>query len=171
MKLNLLPSETFTIQTQDSIDIVRQKLLAQVENSSTLQSSQDLAIFKGQVNECGFKLFKISNFFRYDNSLVTIVGSFANESDKTTIHIVARSHVFANFYYGTIFSLTLTAFIIYAISLISSYRATEELINSYSRILLLFIVLMLCINTFNQHSKNEIRYIKKKMNQIFLVQD
>jgi hypothetical protein len=59
--MKLLPSETFTIQTQKSIEIVRQRLIAHVEGSSTILNPQDRAVFKGQVSEREFKISLVIN--------------------------------------------------------------------------------------------------------------
>jgi hypothetical protein len=39
MRLKLLPSENFIIKTHDSIDIVRQKIMEQVQEYTAIQGS------------------------------------------------------------------------------------------------------------------------------------
>lgn len=72
MKLKLLPSDNFIIKTQDSIDIVRQKLMAQVQESTSIFGSKNY-FFKGQIFESEFKITRNVNYSNL--SMPTIMGS------------------------------------------------------------------------------------------------
>jgi hypothetical protein len=93
MKLKLLPSETFTIHTQDSIEIVRQKLMMQLLGYSPRKRAQDLAVFRGQVTGSGFKVSLADGYYVYLHT-PTIIGKFDYVDNETLIHIKIRPTFF-----------------------------------------------------------------------------
>ena len=88
--MRLLPSETFTIQTQDSIEIVRQKLIEHVENSQIIYSLENRN-FRGVVSEYKFEIYPIYKSIFY---APIIIGKFESVQNETLIHlqITLRSH-------------------------------------------------------------------------------
>jgi hypothetical protein len=173
MKLKLLSSETFTIETQDSIEVVRQRLVVQVEDSRTIRSlDRDCAVFGGQVTEHGFKIFKKANFFSRDNSLVTFNGSFEQQLEKTVIYVTANSHWFANFHYGTIFALLLIALLAPPIlsfyNHLLNYYKIEELISSLLYQLYNSYIFIDYLRKFQQSFNEQVASTESNLTQIFL---
>jgi hypothetical protein len=77
---------TFTIQTQDSISVVRQKLTGETETSSTrLTNLVCYASLRGRVTESGFK---ISRVYGGGSPITTISGRFREVPGGTDIHVI-----------------------------------------------------------------------------------
>ena len=139
MKLKLLPSENFTIETQDSIDIVRQKLIAQIQESTSIQASENY-FFKGQAFESGFK---ITRNVRHSNlSIPTIMGRLDDVAEGTVINI--KMKVNPLIYLLCIFSfvnglveLGLLSVSIYSETLVISFESLNPLFITGSQPLLL----------------------------------
>ena len=88
MKLKLLPSETFTVETQDSIEVVRQKLLAQVKDHNQIESSENY-LFKNQVSDYEFSISLMNKkYFTYYISI--IVGRFENIQNRVNVNVKMR---------------------------------------------------------------------------------
>lgn len=79
-------SNTFTIHTQDSISVVRQKLTGGTETSSNkLTNITCHASLKGRVSENGFKL---SQVYGGGSPITTITGRFRKVPGGTDIHVI-----------------------------------------------------------------------------------
>jgi hypothetical protein len=106
MKLKLLPSESFIIQTQDSIELVRQKLMAQVRESTSIQEGSENYFFKGQVFENGFKIDRNVNYGNF--YMPTVIGRLEDISEGTTIYVQMKVNYLIHLL--TVFSLILSVF-------------------------------------------------------------
>jgi hypothetical protein len=77
---------TFTIQTQDSISVVRQKLTGETETSSTrLTNLVSYASLRGRVSESGFKIARV---YGGGAPITTIRGRFEEVPGGTAIHVI-----------------------------------------------------------------------------------
>jgi WD40 repeat protein len=83
--MKLFPYETFTIQTPDSIPVVRQKLTAQIESPKMMRLSRNHVVFEGQISESEFK---ISRIIHYRNSFApNIHGRFEAVPGGTVVRV------------------------------------------------------------------------------------
>ncbi|PHJ58540.1 hypothetical protein VF14_26730 [Nostoc linckia z18] len=112
--MKVLPYNTFTISTPDSLPVVLQRLNAKVEPIKAFRFSRKHAPYQGSISEQGFQ---ISRIIHYRNSfLPTIKGRFKVESHQTMIHIEMSIHpfvvAFLGFWffcwYGAVVPITLT---------------------------------------------------------------
>ncbi|WP_375515678.1 hypothetical protein [uncultured Nostoc sp.] len=96
--MKVLPYESFTILTPDSLLIVLQRLNAKVEPTKTFRFSQKHAPYQGSISKSGFK---ISRIIHDRNSLVlTIRGRFEVEPHQTVIHVQMNTHSFVMAFLG-----------------------------------------------------------------------
>jgi hypothetical protein len=179
MSFKILPSETFTIHTQDSIEVVCQRLMAQVEDSSTIRNSLDFAVFRGQVSNCGFNIYRIT---KHKNIFLPIIyGEFIDVSDGITIQIsmgldssISRFFhiIYINFNLllltmSILKSLVDLKIVIISTSISLSLRAIPSellailLFGSY---FLIFLIKYILKNLF----RNEVKFTRQKLIQIFL---
>lgn len=113
--MKLIPYETFTLQTSDSISRVREKLAASISTSKPLRwarSHRD-ASYQGKLYETGFEIRRI---IYYRNSfLPTIRGQFEATAQGTAIHIKMGMHplvtafliAWGSIWYGFLFLMVL----------------------------------------------------------------
>jgi hypothetical protein len=83
MELKLSLYESFTIKTQDSVDVVRQRLLAQVKDPNQIDCSQE-CLFKGEVSEHDFTIFSSTEYISIIN------GKLEDTSNETIINVKMR---------------------------------------------------------------------------------
>jgi hypothetical protein len=175
--MKLLPHETFTIQTHESIPILCQKILAQVEDSSIIPNPQNQAVFTGQVSEHGFKISRIIN---YHNPLLPIIyGGFEDIPGGTVIYVemklnpaVARFlHLYYVIYFGTILlilallALRILEFFKIAIILIP-FSALYDVLTPLMALILVTKILVLP-HIFRRSFWNEVKIDGSKLKQIF----
>ncbi len=92
--MQLLPYDTFTIQTQDSVSEVIRRLEAQIEARKAFRSyfSRDHAPYEGRIDSTGFEIYRI---IHYRNSfLPNIRGQFESLPNGTLIRVTMRLHPF-----------------------------------------------------------------------------
>ncbi|MBD1914050.1 hypothetical protein [Leptolyngbya sp. FACHB-8] len=90
--MKLVPYETFTLQTSDSIFQVREKLSAFIEPPKPLRWSHSCSNvpYAGRLDETGFEIRRI---IYYRNSFLPIIrGQFEATAQGTTIHIRMGMH-------------------------------------------------------------------------------
>ncbi|MBD2465023.1 hypothetical protein H6G89_28870 [Oscillatoria sp. FACHB-1407] len=113
--MNLLPYHSFTIQTPDPPEVVRQRLATHIEAPKILrwQFSHHHAPYEGKIWETGFELRRI---IHYRNSfLPTVRGRFEVTSQGTDVHITMGMHpvvtaflaIWGFFWYSALIPLTL----------------------------------------------------------------
>ena len=107
-------SNTFTIQTKDSISVVRQKLTGETETSSNkLTNITYHASLRGRVSENGFKLSRV---YGGGSPITTISGRFRKVPGGTDIHVIMNpvpgaifmALFFVSTSHGTVLELTST---------------------------------------------------------------
>ncbi|MFN6565506.1 MAG: hypothetical protein RMY28_037675 [Nostoc sp. ChiSLP01] len=112
--MKVLPYNTFTISTPDTLSVVLQRLNAKVEPTKAFRFSTKHAPYQGSISEEGFK---ISRIIHYRNSFLPMIrGRFEVESHQTIIHIEMSLHPFVMaflgfwffLWYGAIAPITLT---------------------------------------------------------------
>lgn len=92
--MQLLPYDSFTIQSQESLSEVVGRLEAQIEARKTFRSyfSRNHAPYEGRIDSTGFE---ISRIIHYRNSfLPTIRGQFESLPNGTIIKVTMRVHPF-----------------------------------------------------------------------------
>ncbi|MFE1748574.1 WD40 repeat domain-containing protein [Coleofasciculus sp. H7-2] len=108
--MKLLPYNTFTLQTQDPLPIVLEKLAAHIEPSKLRwHISRHHAPYEGTLSETGFEIHRI---IHYRNSFVPIIrGRFELSPSGTIIRITMKLHpfviAFLVFWYVTWYSFSL----------------------------------------------------------------
>jgi hypothetical protein len=173
--MNLMPHETFTIQTQESTPVICQKILAQVEDSSIISSPQNQSVFTGQVSEHGFKISRIIN---YHNPLLPMIcGRFENISGGTLIHLEMKSnpalsgllYLFYGIHFGTALLILATLplrilefFKIIAMPFSVSPGALAPLIFSTN-----LVTILVLPRIFRRSFWNEVKIDRTKLKQIF----
>ena len=184
MKLKLLPSETFVIQTQDSIPVVRQKLLTHVEDSNTRRSSQDRAVFQGEVTE---NEFKISRIISSKNVFLPIIcGRFDDITQETVIRIKMELDPFGIRFFYLLYAIgsstALFMLVLACLKLLVDFKVViiSPLISlqlksipselSASLIFGNYFITMLIKRIFNNLFLTEVKLTRKKLTQIFLGQ-
>ena len=83
MNLKLLPSDNFTICTEDSISVVRQKLMEHVENPQMIRSLNNCN-FKGVVSDYKFEIRPI---YKYNFHAPIVIGKFESFPNETLINL------------------------------------------------------------------------------------
>ncbi len=79
-------SNTFTIQTKDSISVARQKLTGETETSTNERTNLVFyASLRGRVTENGFKLSRV---YGGGSPITTISGRFREVPEGTDIHVI-----------------------------------------------------------------------------------
>jgi hypothetical protein len=118
--VHFLPYDTFTIQTQEQLLDVIQKLDAHIEAPKAFRwnFSRNHAPYAGTLNSSGFEIHRI---IHYRNSfLPNIHGRFEALSDGTLIRITMRLHPLVNafliFWYLVWYSATIPIFLFGALS-------------------------------------------------------
>jgi hypothetical protein len=175
--MKLLPNETFTIQTQESIPVLCQKILAQVEDSSIMPNPQNQAVFTGQVSEHGFKISRIIN---YHNPLLPIIcGRFEDIPGGTLIYVEMKLNPagarFLYLYYVIYFGTTLLILEILALRILEAFKIVIILVqfSAWFNVLtpLMFLILFSKIyvlpHIFRRSFWNEVKLDRSKLKQIF----
>lgn len=118
--MRLLPYESFTIQSQEPLSNIIEKLNAQIEDSKVILRpfSSHHALYKGTISSSGFEIRRI---IHYRNSfLPNIRGRFDSSSDGTFIRITMRLHpfvtVFLLFWCSVWYSISIPMFLAVALS-------------------------------------------------------
>jgi hypothetical protein len=161
MRLKLLPSESFIIKTHDSIDIVRQKLMAQVQESTSIKGSENY-FFKGQVLESEFKIARNINYGNL--SMPTIMGRLDDVSEGTTINVKMKAN--SLLYPLCVFSF-ISGLVEVGVLLTSIYSKT--LVVSFESLGPLFIIInfFTAIIFFTENWK-QFKIDREKLNQILV---
>jgi hypothetical protein len=162
MKLKLLPSENFIIKTQDSIDIVRQKLMAQVQESTSIQGVENY-FFKGQVFESEFKITRNSNYSNL--SMPTIMGRLDDVSEGTVINVKMK----VNF---LMYLLCMFSFVngLVELGVLSASIYSQTLVISFESLKPLFIMMInfFGVITFLTEDWKQFKIDREKLNQILV---
>jgi WD40 repeat protein len=153
--MKLLPDYTFSLQTQDPLSVVLDRLAAQVEppRGFRLFVSQDHLPYEGTVSEEGFK---ISRIIHYRNSMLPVIrGQFEQSLDQTAVQINMTLHplvlVFLGFFYLTWYSIAAP------IALMSGWNGLTLL---FVGLPLVILVIFGCAFWFEaQHSRRELTQI------------
>ncbi|WP_427158799.1 hypothetical protein ACQFX9_23110 [Aliinostoc sp. HNIBRCY26] len=96
--MKILPHDTFTITTPDSVTIVRQRLSQKVEPQKAFRFSRNHAPYEGSISEDGFQ---ISRIIHYRNSFLPMIrGQFEVQSHQTLIHVQMSIHPFVMAFLG-----------------------------------------------------------------------
>ncbi|MEB3336687.1 MAG: hypothetical protein VKJ46_04440 [Leptolyngbyaceae bacterium] len=96
--MKLLPRDTFTLSTADSLPVVLQRLTAQVEAPKGFRFSRQHAPYEGTVSEQGFQINRI---IHYRNSFLPVIrGRFEPEAKGTLIYIQMGLHPFVMAFLG-----------------------------------------------------------------------
>lgn len=177
--MKLLPSEDFTIQTQDSIEIVYQKILVQVKDSRIILSSQEQAYFKGQVTERGFKISRIVN--EANIFFPIICGRFEDVPDGAVIHISMELNslitrifhtIYLSFYLSLAMISILKLLVDFDIVVISSSvsLSLKSIPSELTASLVLgsFLLVLLITRNIKNSFWNEVKLTRKKLTQICL---
>ncbi|MDI9634270.1 hypothetical protein QM565_00440 [Geitlerinema splendidum] len=118
--VKILPYDRFTIQTQDSLVDVIEKLEAHVEAPKAFRSSfsRNHAPYQGRINISGFEIYRI---IHYRNSFLPIIqGRFEKLPAGIAVHVTMKLHPFVIgfllFWCSTWYSVTLPMFVLSAFS-------------------------------------------------------
>ncbi|AUT01436.1 hypothetical protein CLI64_14130 [Nostoc sp. CENA543] len=96
--MKILPHDTFTITTPDSVNIVRQRLSQKVEPPKAFRFYTKHAPYEGSISEDGFQ---ISRIIHYRNSFLPMIrGRFEVQSHQTLIHVEMNIHPFVMAFLG-----------------------------------------------------------------------
>lgn len=162
MKLKLLPSESFIIKTQDSIDIVRQKLMAQVQASTSIQGSENY-FFKGQVFASDFKFTRNVNYSNL--SMPTIMGRLDDVSEGTIINVKMKVN-------SLIYLLCVFSFVngLVELGILSASIYSKTLVISFESLKPLFIMMLnfFAVITFLTEDWKQFKIDREKLNQILV---
>ncbi|MBD2252933.1 hypothetical protein [Nostoc parmelioides] len=83
--MKILPYETLTIVTPDSLPIVLQRLRANIEPPKALRLSRKHTTYQGSISEEGFQIIRIID---YRHSFFPVIrGRFEEQSQQTLIHV------------------------------------------------------------------------------------
>jgi hypothetical protein len=173
--MNLMPHETFTIQTQESIPVLCQKILAQIEDFSIIPNSLNQAVFTGQVSE---NKFKISRIIKYHNPLLPMIcGRFEDIPGGTVIHVemklnpaVAR---FLYLFYGIHFGTALLILAILPLRILEFFKIISMPFSVSPGALapLIFLTNLVTIlmlpRIFRKSFWNEVKLDRSRLKQIF----
>lgn len=162
MNLKLLPSDRFTICARDSISVVRQNLIENVENNSMVRSIERLS-FRGIVSECIFEIFPV---YKFDFHAPAIIGKFESIENETLIHVQIKLR-FHQYFFMT--ALCLQLIFVFNL-LVESYLYSNPAVPSWRPILcwvnIIFVSLLIGLNA--RLYKIEHQFAKTKIKQIFL---
>ena len=92
--MRLLPNEKFTIQTQEPLSKVIEKLEAHIEDPKIFRwpFSRNHAPYAGTISDSGFKIYRI---IHYRNSFLPIIrGKFESSKEGTKIHVTMNLNPF-----------------------------------------------------------------------------
>ena len=145
--------DTFTIQTQDSIDIAREKLACQIGNLPspfTINSTQ--VILYGDISEDGFRLCRLKGG---SQSITIITGRFEALQSGAVIHLTVE----LNLSLIMVCLLFPLYFIIFQLPHI--IKNTEGIISVV--IIMMIVAIIICALSY----KNEITYYRNKFLQVF----
>lgn len=96
--MKILPYDTFTILTPESLPIILQRLNAKVESPKAFRFSTKHALYQGTISEEGFQ---ISRIIHYRNSFLPMIrGRFEVQSHQTLIHVQMGIHPFVMAFLG-----------------------------------------------------------------------
>ncbi|MBH8577804.1 hypothetical protein I8752_33555 [Nostocaceae cyanobacterium CENA369] len=96
--MKVLPDDTFTILTPDSLPIVLQRLSAKVEPTKMFRVSKKHAPYQGTISEQGFQITRI---IHYRNSFLPVIrGRFEAQVHQTVVHIQMSLHPFVMTFLG-----------------------------------------------------------------------
>ena len=118
--MQLLPDATFTIQTQEPLSAVIEKLDAQIEAPRAFRwdFSRNHAPYEGTISSSGFEIRRI---IHYRNSfLPNIRGRFESSAEGTLIRVTVKLHpfviAFLLFWYSVWYSISIPFFLFGALS-------------------------------------------------------
>ena len=145
---------TFTIHTQDSIDIALQKLswhIGDKPSPFTINSTQ--VILYGEISESGFRLCRLQG---KGQSTTIITGWCEAVQSGTIIHLVVE------------FNLSLIiCYLLLCLSWLSN--DWQRIIRNIDGCRIIYIILIMWILVYSIcSSQDELRFYKKKLNQVFL---
>jgi hypothetical protein len=107
--MKIIPYDTLTIATPDSLSVVLERLNANVEPIQRLRLSRKHAPYQGTVTNLGFQISRIIN---YKNSFFLLVkGQFETQFNQTLIHVKISIHPFVISYLVFFFLFWYSAFV------------------------------------------------------------
>ncbi|AFY99438.1 hypothetical protein [Calothrix sp. PCC 6303] len=107
--MKIIPYDTLTIATPDSLSVVLERLNANVEPIQRLRLSRKHALYQGTVTDLGFQISRIIN---YKNSFFLLVkGQFETQFNQTLIHVKISIHPFVISYLVFFFLFWYSAFV------------------------------------------------------------
>jgi hypothetical protein len=145
--------DKFTIQTQDSIAIARDKLTCQIDDAPSpfeINSTRD--ILCGEVAENTFRLIRVKG---RGHSLIFISGWFETIQTGTIVHLTAELN-----------STLVIAYLLFSLNLVFTvWQARTENIDSYLYlpIGMITIFTVASIRSF----QDDIKFYPKKLTQVF----
>lgn len=118
--MKLLPYDTFTIQTQDSLVVVIERLEAHIEAPKVYRTffSRNHAPYAGRINVSGFEIYRI---IHYRNSFLPMIrGRFEPSPQGIRVRVTMSLHPFVRgfliFWYWVWYSATIPIFLLGALS-------------------------------------------------------
>jgi hypothetical protein len=95
--MKILPLDSFTIFTPDTVSVVLQRLSAKIEASKIFRFSTEHAPYQGTISEQGFQISRI----HYRNLFIPVIqGRFEAQSHQTAVHIQISLHPAAMAFLG-----------------------------------------------------------------------
>lgn len=99
--MKIIPYDTLTIATSDSLSVVLERLNANVEPIQRLRLTRKHARYQGTVSDLGFQISRIIN---YRNSFFLVIkGQFETQFNQTLIHVQISIHPFVTSYLAFFF--------------------------------------------------------------------
>ena len=161
MNLKLFPSDNFTICTEDSISVVRQKLMEHVENPQMIRSLNNCN-FKGVVSDYKFEIRPI---YKYNFHAPIVIGKFESFPNETLINLRITLRFHQYFFIVILFYQLIFIFKI----LIESYLPCHTTGALWQALYWTNIILCSSIIGLNlRFYLIEYKFAKAKLTQIFL---
>jgi hypothetical protein len=163
--MKIFPDTVFTIHSNDSLEVVRQRLISQVQDSKSIESSKNY-LFKGEVSEHEFSLslidVKYFNFYK-----PVIIGKAKNIKNGVEISIKMALKLDKYPLYLVCFICGLYAIPVKLLSLMSDSKVD---LGNLMGIVFLIIVEISYAWTIKESlhlSQNEFNLFKAKLTQIW----
>ncbi len=147
--------DKFTIQTQDSVAIARNKLIGQIHDRSSLFTSRSKpSVLCGKVSEDTFSLCRVSG----SGQMMTIInGWFEAVKSGTVVHLEVELNLKV-----IVFSLLFNLF--FLIMVFSSKVGESQ--HTDRAVFILFEIGFIVISVYSCHL--DLRFYRKKLTQVFL---
>jgi hypothetical protein len=163
-------SNTFTIQTKDSISVVRQKLIGETETSSNKRTNLVYcASLRGRVTD---NRFKLSRVYGGGSPITTISGIFREVPGGTDIHVIMNPDpgaIFIVLFFILISHDTVLELISKIMTELNSFRLDamiifELFINIIGLLMLTGIPILMSILGW----ESELKFYQTRLTRIFL---